>query len=85
MTMKPHMFRFAYPARLTPDEAGRMLVEFPDFPFAATDGADLVEATNHGIDCLEEALAICIDEGALPSGSRRRHHQGGPGCTARNR
>ena len=63
MTTNPHRFRFAYPARLTLDEDGRILIEFPDFPFAATDAADMEDVGTQGTDCLEEALAVCIDEG----------------------
>ncbi len=70
------MTRFVYPARLSRDEDGRVLVEFPDFPFAATDGADVEEALAEASDCLEEALAVCIDEGEpIPAPSRPRKGQ----------
>ena len=31
---------YTYPARLEPDEIGRLVVHFPDLPEALTDGAD---------------------------------------------
>lgn len=65
------MTRFVYPVRLSRDEDGRVLVEFPDFPFGATDGADTAEALLQASDCLEELLAFCIDDGApIPTPSR---------------
>ena len=30
--------RYSFPARLEPDEAGRLVVHFPDLPEALTDG-----------------------------------------------
>ena len=72
--------RFSYPVRLTLED-DRVLVEFPDFPFAATDtpdwsdggdggdwfvGADKVKCMaflDQAQDCLDEAIATCIDEG----------------------
>lgn len=70
------MTRFVYPARLSRDEDDRVLVEFPDFPFAATDGVNLEEALAEASDCLEEALAACIDEGEpIPAPSRPRRGQ----------
>jgi len=62
--------RFVYPAKFEQDEAGRWLVTFPDFPFAATDGATLEEAAEEAMDCLEEAMAVCIsDELPIPEPS----------------
>jgi len=48
---------FAYPVTLETDSAGRILVLFPDFPEAATDGADRAEALAEASDCLQEAIA----------------------------
>jgi len=48
---------FAYPVTLETDSAGRTLVLFPDFPEAATDGADRAEALTEATDCLQEAIA----------------------------
>ena len=45
------------PARLKPDEEGRLVVHFPDLPEALTDGADEVEALTEASDCLSTALA----------------------------
>lgn len=44
------MFTFAYPAVFKRDEDGRLLVSFPDFPRAHTDGADANEAMEEAID-----------------------------------
>ncbi len=38
------MFTFAYPSVFSPDEDGRILASFPDFPTAHTDGANADEA-----------------------------------------
>ena len=66
--------RFSYPVRLTLED-GRVLVEFPDFLFAATDTADWSDGAEgfdkdkcmaflaQAQDCLDEAIATCIDEG----------------------
>ena len=70
------MTHFVYPIRLTRDEDGRVLVEFPDFPFAATDGADVAKALTEASDCLEEAMAYYINRGeAIPEPSRPRKGQ----------
>ncbi len=66
--------RFAYPARLSTDEAGRVLVAFVDIPWAATDGADEAEARAEAVDCLDEAIAACITDGhdiPMPSKPRK--------------
>lgn len=66
------MTRFVYPVRLSPNEPDGVLVEFPDFDFAVTDGADEEDALINAADCLEEALACCIDEGwPIPAPSRK--------------
>lgn len=54
------MLAFNYPARFCKDPDGRVLVTFPDFPHWATDGADLVEATEEAIDCLGSAIAFAL-------------------------
>ena len=67
---------YSYPARLEPDEEGRLVVHFPDLPEALTDGADEAEALSEAADCLSTALAarISIDE-EIPSPSRLRRGQ----------
>lgn len=65
--------RYAYPARLEPDEDGRPVVHFPDLPEALTDGADEAEALVEASDCLSEALAGRIHRGEqIPPPSRLR-------------
>jgi antitoxin HicB len=67
------MTHFVYPVRLSYDEDERVLVEFPDFPFAVTDGAEVAEALTHASDCLEEALAYYITDGEpIPEPSQVR-------------
>src|SRR6516162_8342467 len=51
---------YSYPARLEPDEEGRLVVHFPDLPEALTDGADMAEALTEASDCLSTALAARI-------------------------
>jgi antitoxin HicB len=56
-----------YPARLEPDEEGRLVVHFPDLPEALTDGADETEALTEASDCLSEALASrIVDQEEIP-------------------
>src|ERR1039458_9403668 len=65
---------YAYPAKFTRDESGRVLVEFVDFPRAATDGANMDEAMNEAIDCLGSTISITMalkEEIPLPSRPRR--------------
>lgn len=57
------MINFIYPARIEQDEAGFFLVTFRDFPFAVTDGETREEAMESAVDCLEEAIASCIQNG----------------------
>lgn len=67
---------FSYPARLEPDEEGRLVVHFPDLPDALTDGADETEALNEASDCLSTALAARIANGEdIPPPSRLRRGQ----------
>jgi antitoxin HicB len=54
------MFSIAYPASLRPDESGRIVVSFPDFRHAHTDGKNLREALDEGIDCLGSTIAESI-------------------------
>jgi antitoxin HicB len=56
-----------YPARLEPDEEGRLVVHFPDLPEALTDGPDETEALTEASDCLSEALASrIVDQEEIP-------------------
>jgi antitoxin HicB len=66
--------RCTYPARLEPDEEGRLVVHFPDLPEALTDGADEAEALFEASDCLSEALAGRIHrQEDIPIPSPLRH------------
>jgi len=68
----------SWPAKITPDKAGRFLVTFPDLPEALTDGASLEEALNEAADCLEEALAGRINRGEVipkPDRIKRGQHE----------
>jgi antitoxin HicB len=67
---------YGFPARLEPDEEGRLVVHFPDLPEALTDGADEAEALAEAADCLSEALAGRINRGEdIPPPSRLRRGQ----------
>jgi antitoxin HicB len=67
---------YNYPARLEPDEDGRLVVHFPDLPDALTDGADVMEALSEAADCLSTALAARINRGEdIPPPSRLRRGQ----------
>ncbi len=67
---------YNFPARLVPDEEGRLVVHFPDLPEALTDGADETEALSEAADCLSEALAGRINRGEdIPPPSRLRRGQ----------
>jgi antitoxin HicB len=68
---------YTYPARLVPDEDGRLVVHFPDLPEALTDGADAAEALTEASDCLSEALAGRIvdrEEVPIPSAAGADMH-----------
>ena len=54
------MFTFAYPAVFRRDEDGRLLVSFPDFLTAHTDGVDANEAMEEAIDCLGSSIAFAM-------------------------
>ena len=64
--------RLAYPAELSTDRDGRVLVQFPDIPEALTDGADRAEALREAKDCLEEAVAGYIRRSAVPDSDQGR-------------
>ena len=49
--------RYAYPAKLTRDQDGRVVGSFPDVPEALTDGANETEALLEARDALAAALA----------------------------
>ena len=42
--------RYGFPARLEPDEEGRLVVHFPDLPEALTDGANEAQALAEAAD-----------------------------------
>lgn len=68
------MKNFIYPAKIEVDEVGFFLVTFRDLPTAVTDGKTHQEALDNATDCLEEAIAMCIDDGLkvpLPSQQRK--------------
>ena len=70
------MFTFAYPAVFKRDEDGRLLVSFPDFPAAHTDGADANEAMEEAIDCLGSVIAFAMaDKAEVPKPSRLKRRQ----------
>ena len=54
--------QFIYPAKIEDDGTGSFLVTFRDIPFAATEGSTLNEALTEAHDCLEAAIASCIDD-----------------------
>lgn len=70
------MFSFAYPAIFRPDQDGRPLVTFPDFPEARTDGKDNLEAMEEAIDCLGSTIAFRIaDKADIPQPSPLKRGQ----------
>jgi antitoxin HicB len=56
------VFSIAYPATFRPDENGRPVVSFTDFPRAHTDGKNLQEAFEEATDCLGSVIAAHIAE-----------------------
>jgi antitoxin HicB len=67
---------YAYPATVTRDEDGRLLVRFKDLKGAVTDGATNQEALAEARDALSEALMAAIDAGEdIPSPSPARRGQ----------
>jgi antitoxin HicB len=70
------MFTFAYPAVFRRDEDGRLLVSFPDFSRAHTDGVDTNEAMAEAIDCLGSSIAFAMaDKTNVPKPSRHKRGQ----------
>jgi antitoxin HicB len=70
------MLAFAYPATFEPDEDGRPVVSFPDFPHAHTDGKDDREAFEEAIDLLGSVIAKAISEKReIPAPSRLKRGQ----------
>jgi antitoxin HicB len=70
------MFTFAYPAVFKRDEDGRLLVSFPNFPAAHTDGADANQAMEEAIDCLGSSIAFAMaDKIDVPKPSRLKRGQ----------
>lgn len=70
------MFNYIYPATLSTDEDGRILVEFPDVHGAVTDGANKDEALNEAYDCLAESIAAAMANGEeVPAPSRPKRGQ----------
>jgi antitoxin HicB len=68
------MLAFSYPATFRKDKAGSLLVQFPDFPRAATDGANQTEAMEEAIDCLGSSIAFLLAHKAdvpKPSGIKK--------------
>ena len=67
---------FSYPALFRKDEDGRVVVSFPDFPHALTDGADAQEAMEEAIDCLGTVLAHAIaSRQSIPPSSPEKRGQ----------
>src|SRR5689334_10288229 len=59
-----------YPVTLTPDDNDTILVTFPDFPEAATFGADREEALARAVDALETVIDAYIrDKRPIPAAS----------------
>lgn len=70
------MFNFSYPATFRPDQDGRPLVGFPDFPEAHTDGRDFAEAFEEAIDCLGSVISHRMTAGEpIPRPSPQRRGQ----------
>jgi antitoxin HicB len=70
------MSAFAYPAKFTTGNDGRILVAFVDFPHVATDGRDVREAMEEAIDALGSDLSIRLtrrEEIPTPSQAKRGH------------
>jgi antitoxin HicB len=75
---------YSFPARLEPDEEGRLVVHFPDLPEALTEGADEAEALAEASDCLSTALAARIvnnEDIPLPRRLRRGQYLVAPDAT----
>ena len=53
----------AYPAKITPQEGGGLLVEFVDLPDTFTEGATLEDALFNGAEVLSAMLGWHLDQG----------------------
>jgi len=70
------MFTLAYPATFKRDEDGRLLVSFPDFPTAHTDGTDANQAMEEAIDCLGSVIAFAMaDKADVPKPAHPKRGQ----------
>lgn len=66
----------AYPAHFEQLD-GEVVVSFPDLPEALTGGADMDDALEQAVDCLEVAISYRIrNEQDLPAPSKRRAGRG---------
>ncbi|MDR2112396.1 MAG: type II toxin-antitoxin system HicB family antitoxin [Candidatus Accumulibacter sp.] len=66
-----------YPVSLKEDGNGEILVEFPDFPFVHSVGANVEEALREALDALESGIEFCFDERRpvpLPSRVKKGEH-----------
>ena len=55
------MTNFAFPVQLTPDnDDGGYVVTFRDLPEAITQGDSVSECLTEAVDCLEEAIRLCL-------------------------
>lgn len=62
---------FAFPAELEESSSGTLIVSFPDFPEALTEGADVAEAVARASVCLEKAIAArMVQREDIPKPSR---------------
>lgn len=63
MTYNLNQNRFCFPLILTPDLIdGGYVVTFPDLPEAITQGDSIQDCLKEAKDCLEEAIALRIDD-----------------------
>lgn len=68
--------RFCYPAQLSQDQSGEVMVSFRDLPECLTSGANTAAALSEARDALEEAIAGRIDDGEpIPQPSSRRRSE----------
>ncbi len=66
---------FAYPVELTPDGKFLMVI-FPDFPEANSQGNDAEDALRHAADVLESVIDWYIEEGKpIPAPSKPKRGQ----------
>ena len=75
------MQRFHFPINFNLQDEGGFLVTFPDFPEAITQGETIEECLLEAKDCLEEALALRIDEKLeipLPSNNDKNQYKVSP-------